>query len=213
MVGKWRGLFCAIWGVILVANTVLAQEPSIELSREALQECQKGRIATEREVRLKHFEQGKKLAKEAIQHDHQNPKAHFALFCNLGERMRVDGESLSAVLDYGPLMDALDTALDLDPDYLDAISAKGMILIRLPWIMGGDADKGEVLLKRVIKEEPTAINARIGLARLYVDRGDHSKALGYAEEAHQLAQERQQLDLLPEAKELLAGIRATLASR
>ncbi len=213
MVAKWIGLFCAIGGGILVANLVLAQESSVELSREALKECQKGRIATEREVRVGYFEQGKKLAKEAIQLDQQNPKAHFALFCNLGERMRVDGESLSAVLDYGHLMDALDKALDLDPDYLDAISAKGMILIRLPWIMGGDADKGEVLLKRVIKEEPTAINARIGLARLYVERGDHSKALRYAEEAHRLAQERQQLDLLPEAKELLDGIRATMASR
>jgi tetratricopeptide (TPR) repeat protein len=213
MVAKWIGLFCAIGGGILVANPALAQGSSVELSREALKECQKGRIATEREVRVGYFEQGKKLAKEAIQLDQQNPKAHFALFCNLGERMRVDGESLSAVLDYGHLMDALDKALDLDPDYLDAISAKGMILIRLPWIMGGDADKGEVLLKRVIKEEPTAINARIGLARLYVERGDHSKALRYAEKAHQLAQERQQLDLLPEAKELLDGIRATMASR
>ena len=127
--------------------------------------------------------------------------------------MRLDGEVLSAVMEYNRLMEALDTALALNPDYLDAISAKGMLLVRLPWIMGGDPEKGEVLLRRVVQEDPTAVNARIGLARLCVERGDHQDALMFAQDAYTLAKERQQLDLLPEAQQLLADIQKTTVSR
>ena len=96
---------------------------------------------------------------------------------------------------------------------LAEVSAKGMLLVRLPWIMGGDPQKGEVMLQRVVKEDPTAINARMGLARVCVDRGDHQGALAYAKDAYELAKERKQLDLLPEAQELLANIQGITVSR
>ena len=195
------------------APTAFAGPTAIELSRQSMDQCQKGRIATDREARSRHFELGKKLAEEAMQLDRQYPNGHFSFFCNLGEQMRLDGEVLGAVLEYNRLMEALNTAIALNPDYLDAISAKGMLLVRLPWILGGDPDKGEVLLKRVVREDPTAINARIGLARLCVDRGDHQGALFYARDAFNLARDRQQLDLLPEAQKLLADIQRTTAAR
>ena len=186
---------------------------AIELSQESMAHCQQGRIATERAERAHHFEIGKQLAEEAIHLDQKYPNGHFSFFCNLGEQMRLDGEVLSAVMEYNRLMEALDTALALNPDYLDAISAKGMLLVRLPWIMGGDPEKGEALLRRVVQEDPTAVNARIGLARLCVERGDHQDALMFAQDAYTLAKERQQLDLLPEAQQLLADIQKTTVSR
>jgi len=192
---------------------VFAGTSAIELSQQAMDQCQKGRIATDREVRARHFEAGQQLAEQAIQVDKQYPNGHFAFFCNLGEQMRLDGEVLSAVLEYDRIMDALDTAISLNPDYLDALSAKGMLLVRLPWIMGGDQEKGERLLKRVVKEDPTAINARMGLARLCIERGDHQDALKYARDAYTLASERKQFDLLPEAQQLLADIQKTTVSR
>lgn len=213
MSSKWfEAMMGCVFGVLL-STSVSAQGTAVDLSREAMEECQRGRIATDREIRLVHFERGKQMAEQAIHLDSRYPNAHFSFFCNLGERMRLDGETLTAVMEYGRLMEALDTALMLNPDYLDAISAKGMLLVRLPWVMGGDPEKGEVLLKRVVKEDPTAINARIGLARLCVDRGDQPGALVYAKEAYKLARERQQLDLLPEAQELLADIQGTTVSR
>ncbi|MCA9465722.1 MAG: hypothetical protein KC643_09815, partial [Nitrospira sp.] len=69
------------------------------------------------------------------------------------------------------------------------------------------------LLRRVVQEDPTAVNARIGLARLCVERGDHQDALMFAQDAYTLAKERQQLDLLPEAQQLLADIQKTTVSR
>ena len=199
--------------VLYFSPMALAGMSAIELSQQSMEQCQKGRIATDREGRARHFELGQQLAEQAIQIDKQYPNGHFAFFCNLGEQMRLDGEVLSAVMEYNRIMDALDTAISLNPDYLDALSAKGMLLIRLPWIMGGNTEKGEVLLKRVVKEDPTAINARIGLARLCVERGDQQDALMYARDAYTLAKERQQLDLLPEAQKLLADIQKTTVSR
>lgn len=205
-------LVCVLSGMI-GAGTALAGPTAIDLSRQSMDQCQKGRIAADRDARARHFTLGKQLAEQAIQLDAQYPNGHFSFFCNLGEQMRLDGEVLNAMLDYNRLMEALNTAIALNPDYLDAISAKGMLLVRLPWILGGDPDQGEVLLKRVVREDPTAINARIGLARLCVDRGDQQDALFYARDAYNLARERQQLDLLPEAQKLLADIQRTTASR
>ncbi|MDR4493184.1 MAG: hypothetical protein AB7P17_12120 [Nitrospirales bacterium] len=212
MSGFYKVMACLII-VLMWAPIVWAGTSAIELSQQSMEQCQKGRIATDREVRARHFELGKQLAEEAMQLDKQYPNGHFSFFCNLGEQMRLDGEVLSAALEYHRLMDALNTAIALNPDYLDAISAKGMLLVRLPWIMGGDPEKGEVLLKRVVKEDPTAINARIGLARLCVERGDQQDALFYARDAYNLAKNRQQLDLLPEAQQLLAEIQKTIVSR
>lgn len=207
----WTTLFFMV--VLLSSHMGWAQGSSQELSQQAMDQCQKGRIAADRYARLGHFDRGIQLAEEALKLDDRNPNAHFSLFCNLGEKMRVDGESLAAVMDYSRLMEALDTALMLDPDFLDALSAKGMLLVRLPWIMGGDSEKGEVMLKRVVKEDPTAVNARMGLARVCVDRGDHQTALVYAQDAYELAKQKKQLDLLPEAQELLANIQGITVSR
>lgn len=208
-----QNLLVSAMMVLGLFPVAFAGTSAIELSQQSMDQCQKGRIATDREARAHHFERGQQLAEQAIQLDQQYPNGHFAFFCNLGEQMRLDGEVLSAVLEYDRIMDALDTAISLNPDYLDALSAKGMLLVRLPWVMGGDQEKGEVLLKRVVKEDPTAINARIGLARLCIERGDHQDALRYARDAYTLAKERQQLDLLPEARQLLAEIQKTTVSR
>lgn len=199
--------------LMMGSSMAWAGTSAVELSQRSMEQCQKGRIATDREARAHHFKLGKQLAEEALQLDQQYPNGHFSFFCNLGEQMRLDGEVMSAVLEYNRLMEALNTAIALNPDYLDAISAKGMLLVRLPWILGGDPEQGEVLLKRVVKEDPTAINARIGLARLCVERGDQQDALFYARDAYNLARERQQLDLLPEAQQLLADIQKTTVSR
>jgi len=208
-----KSVIVSVLVVLFLSPMAMAGTSAIELSQQSMEQCQKGRIATDREGRARHFEVGQQLAERAIQIDKQYPNGHFAFFCNLGEQMRLDGEVLSAVMEYNRLMDALDTAISLNPDYLDALSAKGMLLIRLPWIMGGNPEKGEVLLKRVVKDDPTAINARIGLARLCVERGDQQDALKYARDAYTLAKERQQLDLLPEAQKLLADIQKTTVSR
>src|SRR5262245_50234071 len=74
------------------------ESSSSQLAAKALASCEEGRRATDREVRETDFKRGQGLAEQAVALDERNPDAHFALFCNMGELMRIDGESISSML-------------------------------------------------------------------------------------------------------------------
>jgi tetratricopeptide (TPR) repeat protein len=195
-------LLCAVSGIACAHNS------AAELSAAAQKECDLGRAAKARAVRLAHFQQSQVLAEQAVAANDQLADAHFALFCSLGEQMRIDGESLSAVFGLRRMMAALDRTLELNPDHLDAFSSKATFLARLPAILGGDPDKGERMLREVIRRDLKAVNARIILAKLHAARGDREQALALASEALQLARSERRADLLPEAQATLAELRS-----
>jgi tetratricopeptide (TPR) repeat protein len=180
-----------------------------QLTAKALSECQKGRVAKSRPLRLAHFERGKVLAEQALTLDEQHADAHFALFCSLGEKMRLDGESFSSVFAYSRLMAALDRTLALNPNHLDAVSSKGTFLIKLPRLLGGDPAEGERMLRRVVREDPNnCVNARLRLAEIQAAEGRHDEAIALATEALQVAQARQREDQIREANATLVQLRA-----
>lgn len=183
------------------------------LTQESMELCQLGRRAKDPDVRVRYFEKGRELAEKAVELDGQSADAHFALFCSIGERMRSNGEVVFSVFEYGRMMDALDQTLKLNPTHLDARSSKGTILIEIPGFLGGDDEKGEAMLREVIKEDPTAINARMVVARACADRGEHQEAFELAKKALELAREQKREDLLPEAQETFSEIQTSLASR
>jgi tetratricopeptide (TPR) repeat protein len=179
-----------------------------ELARKAQEECDLGRAAKERAVRLAHFQQSQTLAERAVASDDQLADAHFALFCSIGEQLRIDGESFSSVFGFRRMMAALDRTLELNPEHLDALSSKGTLLVRLPAFLGGDAAKGERMLREVIRQDPKAVNARITLAKVHAVRGDREEAIAVASEALQIAHSERRADLLPEAQATVAELRS-----
>ena len=191
-----------------VPGVGLAQESAKQLSVQALKECELGRRANERSVRLAHFEKGQALAERALAANDQYADAHFALFCTLGEQLRIDGENLTSVLGFRRILRELDRTLELAPDHLDALSSKGTLLVRLPFMLGGDADKGEQMLRYVVQRDPTAVSARLTLAKIYAARGNQMEALTLATEALQNAQAERRTDLIPEAQATLAELRS-----
>jgi len=186
--------------------SALALESAKELSAKALKECQQGRNANAHAVRLASFEQAQALAERALDLDDQLAEGHFALFCGLGEQMRLDGESLSSLFGLSRIISALDRTLELDPNHLDALSAKATFLVKLPRLLGGDPEKGEQLLRRVIREDPTSIHARVTLAQIHADRGEYVEARVLATLALKHAQDQQRQDLIPEAGTLLTKL-------
>jgi tetratricopeptide (TPR) repeat protein len=178
-----------------------------------MEECQKGRRAKDADSRSAHFDRGRALAEKAVALDDQSADAHFALFCSIGERMRSNGEVFFSVFEYGRMMDELDRTLALDPNHLDALSSKGTILIEVPEFLGGDDEKGEVMLRQVIKDEPESINARMVVARACAERGEHQEAYELSKRALELAKLQQRDDLIPEAEETFSGIRTQLMAR
>jgi tetratricopeptide (TPR) repeat protein len=195
-------------GTLIGPLSVLAQDTAQDFAKRALQECTQGRVAKGREARLAHFQHGQALGEQAVALDEVSPEAHFSLFCNLGELLRVDGESLTSVFGLRRMMRELDRALELNPDYIDALSAKGTLLVKLPSFLGGDIEKGEALLERVVRQAPKAVNARLSLAKVRCERGRHQEAVALATDALALAQKHNRADFIPEARAVLEQLQA-----
>ena len=201
-------------GCWILANpdALRAQQSSQLLSEGAMKECNTGRVTQDRTSRVGHFEKGQALGEQAVALDDRSADAHFALFCNLGELMRVDGEvNITSVMGFRRIAKELDRTLELAPDHLDALSAKGTFLLRLPSLLGGDREKGEKLLRYVLLKAPQSVNARLSLAKTYCADGRHNEAISLASEALDLAQAQKQDDFAPEAAKVLAQLRVNAA--
>jgi tetratricopeptide (TPR) repeat protein len=201
-------------GCWILANpdALVAQQSSQLLSEGAMKECNTGRVTQDRTSRVGHFEKGQALGEQAVALDDRSADAHFALFCNLGELMRVDGEvNITSVMGFRRITKELDRTLELAPDHLDALSAKGTFLLRLPSLLGGDREKGEKLLRYVLLKAPQSVNARLSLAKTYCADGRHNEAISLASEALDLAQAQKQDDFAPEAAKVLAQLRVNAA--
>jgi tetratricopeptide (TPR) repeat protein len=199
-------LLCLLSGL---PRQAVAADGAPALAARGRAECETGRLAQDRTARKNHFDLGQALAQRAVTLDETNADAHFALFCNMGELMRLDGETLSAAFGVRRLMGELDRTLELNPHHTDALAAKGTLLLRLPRLLGGDAQKGEALLREVIREDPNAVSSRLTLAKTCEARGDRAEAMAFASRALQIAREQGRADKIAEAQSTLAELRAS----
>lgn len=198
--------------ISIIAQQASAGTPVQRLTADAMHECDLGRQAQDRAARVEHFARGQAFGEQAVEAEESSAAAHFALFCNLGEQMRIDGEqSIASILGFRRMMKELNRTLELAPDHLDALSARGTFLVRLPALLGGDKEKGELLLRQVIDREPAAVNARLSLAKSYCAGGRHDEAVAIATKALDLAQTLQRADFIPEARQVLSSLRAQAA--
>ena len=192
----------------LCAVPAAAAESAASLAAGARAECEAGRRAEGRDARKEHFDRGQALGERAVALDDQSAEAHFSLFCNLGELMRLDGENMTSVMGFRRMMAELDRTLELDPHHVDALASKGTFLLRLPRLLGGDARKGEAMLREVIRKDPTAVSSRLTLARTCEARGEREEALAFATRALQIARSQGRADKVAEAQATLAELRA-----
>jgi len=194
-------------GIFVQPMPAVAKDSVRVLAKRAQQECNQGRLAKERSIRLGHFERGQALAEQAIAIEEPYADAHFALFCSLGEQLRIDGESVTSVFGFRRMMSELDRTLELNPNHVDAISAKGTLLVKIPGMLGGDKEKGEQLLQEVIKREPKAVNARLVLAKVRCEKGQHREAVTLASDALTIAKKHRRSEFIPEARAVLQQVR------
>jgi tetratricopeptide (TPR) repeat protein len=198
-------------GILLLPSTTMAESSGRTLPKQALDQCHQGRLAKDRDTRLAHFQQGQRLGEQAVAEDEGSADAHFALFCNLGELLRIDGETLTSLFGLRRMMKELDRTLEIAPTHLEAISAKGTLLVKLPGLLGGDVKEGERLLQQVIHQAPQAVNARLALAKVRCERGQHDEAAALASTALAIAQRQKQVDFIPEAESMLQQATANAA--
>ena len=98
-----------------------------------------------REAILTH---GLVLAEAAVAANDGDAAAHFAVFCNLGKRMRLAGPSLQRLVEVRRLRREIDRTLELAPDDPDALLGKGAMLLQAPRLLGGDPTAGARFVDR-----------------------------------------------------------------
>ena len=116
------------------------------------------------------------LAQDAAATDPSNAQAHFAVFCNLGKQVQSRALGLRDLGVIGHLREELDTTLALAPDDAGALTAKGAMLLALPWLLGGDVEQGMRLLRAALMKDPTNAPARRYLSAALRSRGAESEA-------------------------------------
>ncbi|MEW6273104.1 MAG: hypothetical protein AB1689_27825 [Thermodesulfobacteriota bacterium] len=153
-------------------------ETGSPLAREAVSLCLRSVTVSgdEREALL---ERGLEVAERAVAASDRDAKAHFAVFCNLGRKLEAQGPSLAALAEIKRVRAAIDRALALEPRFVDALVAKGAVLVRLPGVLGGDEDEGERLIRQAVA---------LALAKALAEKGDDDAALNEARTVIALAQ-------------------------
>lgn len=131
----------------------------------------------------------------------RDAKAHFAIFCNLGRKLEEEGAGLASVTQVRHLRAEIDRALELEPEFVDALAAKGAFLVRLPSLLGGDQREGERLIRRAVDLAPDHPGARLELAKALAEKGAEDEALKEAKTVVELADRG---GSLPERSEALA---------
>ena len=148
--------------------------------------------------------EGLARSEQAVAANERDPKAHFAVFCNLAKLTYLDGFKVSSLLSVWRLRREIDRTLELSPDYVDALIAKGALLLNLPRVLGGDLREAERLLRRAVGLEPERVLARLHLAEALHGLGAHEQAETQARHALALAEHHGRQDQVAAARELLA---------
>ncbi len=121
------------------------------------------------------YEEGAKVAHQAIDLREHNADAHYLYAANLGSATQLKGVMASA-LTIQDLKRHVTRALELNPRHAPALHMMGMMLEELPWVLGGDTDGALMYLRRSVASDPKDFHARLDLARAYVKRNDKNSA-------------------------------------
>ena len=193
---------------VLVAVATSAEARSLSgpaESDQALVLCMRAEGATGTE-KLALLDRGLALAEQEIAADDTDATAHFAVFCNLGRQIQLRPLGLGSLRAVRRLRREVDRALELAPDAVDVLTAKGTFLLELPRFLGGDAAEAEHLLRRAVDLDPGYAYARFALARLLLERNERDAAAAQVRAAMAATEESPDSSQAAEAQTLLASI-------
>ncbi|MDC8448054.1 MAG: hypothetical protein LV473_06835 [Nitrospira sp.] len=131
------------------------------------------------------YEEGARVAHQAIELREPNAQAHYLYAANLGSAAQLKGMMASA-LTIQDLKHHVTRALELNPHHAPALHMMGMMMDELPWFLGGDANSALTYLRRAVISDPKDCHARLDLAKAYIKRTDQNSALRELETILQL---------------------------
>lgn len=128
-------------------------------------------VSVETSKRKGSYEEGARVAHQALELQEQMADAHYLYAANRGSAAQLTGMMASA-LTVQELKRHVKRALELNPAHAPALHMMGMMLEELPWFLGGDAEDALAYLRRAVVVDPDYVHARLDLARAYAKRKD-----------------------------------------
>ncbi len=205
MASPLRVVRFAVWAVAAsFASTVDAQtlvrldDPSgSEAGRRAAVLCSEAAVMPPGTTALDRLGQALALAEVALLANPLDAKANFAVFCSIGRRVEIEGVGLFGLKSLPRLRQAIEYALESEPNFLEALIAKGMLLVRLPWLLGGDSDEGSELIHRAVALDSNSVEAHLALGQALADQGETALAARATGQARALAARRSRMVVVP----------------
>lgn len=127
-------------------------------------------LLTDADERRAAYEAGARVAARALEIEETNAEAHFLYAANLGSAAQLKSLGPRG-LAVGEIKRHVARAIELRPDYAQALQLMGGLLAELPRLLGGDPTEAERHLERAVALDGNFTNARILLAKLYIRRG------------------------------------------
>jgi tetratricopeptide (TPR) repeat protein len=151
------------------------------------------------------YDRGLALAEQAVALDPHVADGYYAIFLNLGRKSERTGMAAQAK-NVGRLKDALAKTLEADPNHAHAWEARGEMLMRLPWILGGSEKDGERALRRSAELAPEWPKPMLRLAQYDGKEGRVAQARSEAQRALELARKRGDETIAKDAEALLTEL-------
>lgn len=131
--------------------------------------------AKNKDEKLRDYEKGRDVAKKAMELNPKNPGPHFWYMANMGRWGQTRGVLKSFFL-VSQVKEQLNLILALDPEYVPALDAYGVLYYQLPGFLGGDLKLSERYIRQAIELDPHLTVARVDLAKVLIKRKQYEEA-------------------------------------
>ncbi len=128
------------------------------------------------EQRILIYEEGVRLAKQALAREKNLADAHFYYAANLGSATQLEGVMASALVVEELKLHAK-RAVELQSDHAPALHMLGRMFDELPWFLGGDQETALRYLKQAVLADEYDAHAHLDLAKMYIERRNIAAAI------------------------------------
>jgi len=132
--------------------------------------------AVDEEEKESFYKQGINYSKIAVENDHSNSNAHLWYSLTVGSQALESG-IMNALYLRDPIKAALEKALALDPNNVNALMGLAGWYFYVPVLLGGDKSKTFGLIDKALKVDPNYTGIRIRKAEMLVAENRYREAV------------------------------------